>query len=107
VLPEAHERDLHGVVPIASGNRSLIGPSFPSSVTRRRRIDWLSKQLAGKTYLVGEKFSVADAYLFTVLSWAGHVGFDLSRWPVVQDYVARVGAQPKVAEAMKAEGLLA
>jgi len=75
--------------------------------TLSRRVEWLSKQLAGKTYLLGEKFSVADGYLFTVLSWAGHVGFDLSRWPVVEDYVARVRARPKVAEAMKAEGLLA
>lgn len=75
--------------------------------TLTKRIDWLSKQLAGRKYLQGDTFSVADGYLFTVLSWAGHVGFDLSRWPVVQEYVARVGARPKVIEAMKAEGLIA
>jgi glutathione S-transferase len=54
---------------------------------------------------MGEKFSVADGYLFTVLGWARHVGFDLGKWPVVQQYAARIGQRPKVIEAMKAEGL--
>jgi glutathione S-transferase len=54
---------------------------------------------------MGERFTVADGYLFTVLGWAGHVGFDLSPWPVLRDYAARVGARPAVAEALKAEGL--
>ena len=71
-----------------------------------KRLDWLSAQLAGKQYLMGDKFSVADGYLFTVLGWAKHVSFDLGRWPVIEDYAARVGRRPKVVEAMKAEGLL-
>ena len=75
-------------------------------VTLSKRLDWLSKQLEGKSYLMGETFSVADAYLFTVLGWAAHVGFDLSKWPVLQQYSARVGARPKVVEALKAEGLV-
>lgn len=74
--------------------------------TLSKRLDWLSKQLGGKRYLMGDTFTVADGYLFTVLGWARHVGFDLSRWPLVQDYAARVGARPKVVEAMRAEGLL-
>ena len=74
--------------------------------TLSKRLDWLSKQLEGKNYLMGETFSVADAYLFTVLGWAAHVGFDLSKWPVLQQYSARVGARPKVVEALKAEGLV-
>ena len=45
------------------------------------RFDWLAKQLEGKQYLMGDKFSVADAYLFTMLNWAPMVKFDLSRWP--------------------------
>ena len=48
-------------------------------------------QLEGKQFLMGEKFSVADGYLFTILGWAKLVGFDLSKWPVIQQYVARVG----------------
>jgi glutathione S-transferase len=74
--------------------------------TLSKRLDWLSKQLEGKQYLMGEKFTVADGYLFTILSWAKIVGFDLGKWPVIQQYVARVGQRPKVIEAMKAEGLV-
>ena len=70
------------------------------------RFDWLSKQLEGKKYLMGDKFSVADAYLFTILNWAGPSKFDMSKWPVLQDYHKRVGARPKVQEALKAEGLV-
>lgn len=71
-----------------------------------KRFDYLSTRLAGKSYLLGEKFSVADAYLFTVLNWTGFVGIDLSRWPVLKAYHARVAARPRVQEALQAEGLL-
>jgi glutathione S-transferase len=74
--------------------------------TLSRRLDWLAQQLKGKQYLMGDNFSVADAYLFTVLGWAKHANFDLSKWPVIEQYIARVGARPKVVEAMKAEGLV-
>jgi len=70
-----------------------------------QRLDWLSTRLAGQDYLTGAQFSVADAYLFTVLSWNRWVGLDTARWPVLEAYVARVGARPKVQEALKAEGL--
>jgi glutathione S-transferase len=55
---------------------------------------------------MGEQFTVADAYLFTVLSWSRHLNFDLGKWPQVQRYVERVGARPQVTEALKAEGLV-
>jgi glutathione S-transferase len=71
-----------------------------------KRFDWLSKQLEGKDYLMGDKFTVADGYLFTVLSWGKHVGIDLPRWPTLAAYAARVAARPKVQEALKAEGLV-
>ena len=70
------------------------------------RLDWLAKQLEGKQYVMGDKFSVADAYLFTVLNWAPMVKFDMSRWPALTDYHQRVGQRPKVQEALKAEGLV-
>jgi glutathione S-transferase len=78
------------------------------SVTDRLalRFDWLAKQLEGKQYLMGEKFSVADAYLFTILNWAAPSKFDLGKWPVLQAYHKRVAARPKVQEALKAEGLV-
>ena len=71
-----------------------------------RRIAWLDQQLAGKQYLMGDKFSVADAYLFTVLRWSPRVGVDLSKSANVVAYMDRVAARPKVQEALKAEGLL-
>lgn len=51
-------------------------------------------------------FTVADAYLLTVLGWTRYTGTDLARWPVLQAYVARVAARPQVRVAMKEEGLL-
>jgi len=81
---------------------------WKAAVTERLgvRMDYLAKELAGKQYLMGEKFSVADAYLFTILNWAPMVKFDMSRWPAVTEYYKRVGARPKVQEALKAEGLV-
>ena len=69
------------------------------------RFDWIAGQLKGRDYLTGS-FTVADAYLFVVLGWTKFTGPDLARWPVLQDYVARVAARPRVQEALKAEGLL-
>ena len=71
-----------------------------------KRFDWISKQLDGKSYLMGETFTVADGYLFTVLNWCQWVGIDLANWPVLAAYQARVSARPKVQEALKAEGLI-
>lgn len=71
-----------------------------------KRFDWVAEQLKGKDYLMGDTFTVADAYLFTLLTWTKHVGIDLARWPVLGAYKARVAARPKVREAMIAEGLI-
>jgi glutathione S-transferase len=70
------------------------------------RFDWVEQQLAGKDYLTGKTFSVADAYLFVLLGWTKFVGMDLARWPNLAAFHARVGARPKVQEALRAEGLL-
>jgi len=70
------------------------------------RLDWVAKQLEGKQYIMGDKFTVADAYLFTILNWAGPSKFDMSKWPAITDYQKRVAARPKVQEALKAEGLV-
>ena len=71
-----------------------------------KRLAVAAAQLGGRDYLFGQDFSVADAYLFTVLSWAGYVKLDLSPWPVLKDYQARVAARPAVRAAMLAEGLI-
>jgi glutathione S-transferase len=84
-----------------------FSPLFkPNTPDEYKRIEWLDKQLDGKDYLMGNTFSVADAYAFTVLSWTKPLQFDLSRWPNVTAYLARVGARPKVQEALRSEGLL-
>ncbi|MGE3149746.1 MAG: glutathione transferase GstA [Pseudorhodoplanes sp.] len=70
-----------------------------------KRFDWLQKELAGKQFLMGDKYTIADAYLFTVLRWTVPVNIDVSRWPGLKAYMDRVAARPKVAEALKAEGL--
>lgn len=72
-----------------------------------KRFDWLQNALAGRDYLLGNQFTVADAYLFTVLGWASVVGVDLSPWPALQKYHAAIAARPAVAAALQAEGALA
>jgi glutathione S-transferase len=90
----------------------LFQPTTPSEFKETvkekigTRFDWVAEQLKGKDYLMGGTFTVADAYLFTMLTWTKHVGIDLARWPVLTAYKARVAARPKVREAMLAEGLI-
>jgi glutathione S-transferase len=74
--------------------------------TLTERFGYLARSLEGRDYLMGSQFTVADAYLFTVLSWAGYVKLDLSGWPAVQAYLGRVGARPAVQQALRDEGLI-
>jgi len=74
--------------------------------TLSTRLAWVAGQLADRDYLMGARFTVADAYLFTVLSWAAYVQFDLSAWPVLAAYLQRVGARPAVQQALREEGLV-
>lgn len=90
----------------------LFRPNTPEE-TRAERVAYLSKryavvekQLAGHPYLLGDNFTVADAYLFTVTNWAGTVKFDLSPFPGLRAFQERIAARPAVKAAMKAEGLL-
>ena len=90
----------------------LFNPAMPEeakALYRTRlgdRFKWVDGQLAGKNYLMGEDFSVADAYLFVVAGWGKHVGVDISGLANLGAFMARVGARPAVQEALKAEGLL-
>lgn len=72
----------------------------------QRRLGYVNAELAGRSFLMGDAFSVADAYLFTVLSWAGYIKLDLSDWPALVAFQQRVGARPAVQAVLKAEGLL-
>lgn len=70
-----------------------------------KRADILVQQLDGKPYAMGDKFTVVDAYLFTLLGWTNVLKVDTSKWPVLADYRARVAARPAVKETLRAEGL--
>ena len=67
------------------------------------KLGWLDGRLAGKQFLLGDQFSVADAYLFTLLRWTKGVGIELSQWPSLKAYFDRVGERPKVKEALDVE----
>ena len=69
-----------------------------------KRFDYLDRALGANPHLMGE-FSIADAYLFTVLNWTGRLQVDLSKWPNIQAFKARIAERPAVKKAMKAEGL--
>jgi glutathione S-transferase len=71
-----------------------------------RRLAHPGEVLAAGEYLMGKQFSVADAYLFTVLNWAGKVEFDLAPWPALAAFQARVAARPAVQQALREEGLI-
>ena len=71
-----------------------------------RRLGYAETQLANKPYLMGDHFTVADAYFFVVMNWSNIVGFDLTPFSHIKEYMARIVAHPAVQAAMKAEGLL-
>jgi len=70
-----------------------------------QRLTWLARELTGP-YLMGEGFSVADAYLFVCLNWTQFLKFDLSPWPGLIGFMHRVAARPAVQQALAAEGLV-
>ncbi len=71
-----------------------------------RRLGFVDQALTGHDYLTGSQFSVADAYLFTVLSWTRYVNIDLAPWPALAAFQARVATRPAVQAAIQSEGLL-
>jgi glutathione S-transferase len=90
----------------------LFNPAMPEEAKALfrtkvlERLTWVNTQLEGRQYLMGDSFSVPDAYLFTVLNWTKPTSIDLSPYPNLQKYHQRVGARPAVQAAMKAEGLI-
>ncbi len=90
----------------------LFQPAMPEEakqIFRDRlvsRFQWVDGQLAGKNYLMGNLFTVADGYLFVVTRWAKALNIDLSALANLAAHQERVGARPAVQEALKAEGLL-
>ncbi|KQT12293.1 glutathione transferase GstA [Ramlibacter sp. Leaf400] len=89
----------------------LFNPAMPGEGKKvfldklAQRFEWIDQQLEGRDYLMGDNFSVADAYLFTVSNWAKPMNIDLSQRKNLLAWRERVGARPAVQEAMKFEGL--
>jgi glutathione S-transferase len=67
------------------------------------RAGWLDGQMTDRPYIMGTQFSVADAYLFTVLSWCAHLGIALDRWPALKKHQALIAARPAVIATIQAE----
>jgi glutathione S-transferase len=90
----------------------LFNPAIPDEVKTffKDRINgkftYVNQALAGKDYLMGSQFTVADGYLFTILRWADGQKVDISSLENLVAYKARVAARPMVQEALKAEGLM-
>lgn len=89
----------------------LFGSRFPDATKEiykanlKRRYEYLDRRLNERDYLMGNQFTVADAYLFVVTSWAGYLKIDLSMFRNVMAYMERMKIRPSVREAMRAEGL--
>ena len=103
---------------VSSELHKAFAPLFSSTATDEDKqaqklivggkLDYINDILSdGREYLVDNKFTVADAYLFVVANWSNFTGIDLSKWSHVADFVKRVSSREKVQLALKAEGLLA
>lgn len=67
------------------------------------RLDYLDGRLKDRTYLCGDAFTIADAYCFMILNWAGYLEMDLARWPHAKRYHEGIAARSRVREALAAE----
>ena len=94
------------------GLGGLFNPAMPEdakAIMRSRvgdKLRWVDGQLEGRDYLMGDAFTLPDAYLFTVVNWTGRVGVDIALYKHLGAFMARMAARPAVQSAMKAEGLI-
>jgi glutathione S-transferase len=93
----------HAFAPFFHGNDENRGTEARGTI--RKRLSFIADRIGGHDYLMGDKFTVADAYLFVMLRWCDMAGIDLGEFPVLDRYRARIAARPPVQAAMKAEGL--
>lgn len=97
---------------VHKGFSPLFNPAMPDEAKKLARdkvisrLTWVDEQLAGKDYLMGDAFSVPDAYLFTVANWTKPLGLDISGLKNLGAFMDRVAARPAVQKAMKHEGLI-
>ena len=97
---------------VHKGFGAVFNPAMPEdgkAVMRARvlsRLTWVDAQLEGKPYLMGDAFSIADPYLFTVANWTKYTDIDISGMKNLSAFQARMAARPTVQAALRAEGLL-
>lgn len=97
---------------VHKGHSLLWNPATPPDVRERtvkglgNRFTLIAKTLGQQPYLTGNGFTVADAYLFVILNWSGLLKVDLSPWPALAAFQARVAARPAVQATLRAEGFL-
>ncbi|WP_449434904.1 glutathione transferase GstA [Pseudomonas putida] len=91
---------------------ALFNPSISAEAKTKtietfgKRLAFVEKALQGKDFLMGKSFSVADAYLFTIVNWAPMLSIDISPWPTVAEFQKRIASRPAVQKTLKAEGLI-
>ena len=85
----------------------LFNPAYESKEYSKgnlsKRFEYLNKLLESRKFLLGDGFTVADGYLYTLPNWAKPLGIDLARWPALASYHAGIASRPKVQEALSAE----
>lgn len=97
---------------IHKGFGALFNPAMPEEAKQvvtnllTSRLQTVEEYLANRAFLLGDDFTVADAYLFVTLRWGTYVNIDISRWPVLSNYAAKISARPAVQKALKEEGLV-
>lgn len=96
---------------IHKGFGPLFNPATPEEMKTAikarlaKRFGFAAAALEDRDYLMGDTFTVADAYLFTMLRWTHSSGVDISPWPALGKYIERIAARPAVIATLKAEGL--
>lgn len=97
---------------VHKGFGPLFNPATPAEykdIAKKalsNRLDYLAARLASHDYLLGERFSVADGYLFTVLGWTKWVGIEIEAWPALAAFQQRIGARASVRDALAAEAAI-
>jgi glutathione S-transferase len=93
-----------GVAPMMNPALSEVVPIFIENLIDK--FACVESILGDSNFLIGDQFTIADAYLFTTLSWLGHLQIDMTQWPHLQAYQGRIGLRPAVQQALAEEGLV-
>ena len=97
---------------VHKGFGPLWNPQVEPAVRERtiaalgNRFGYVAQTLGKQPYLMGQTFTIADAYLFVILNWTGYHKVDLKPWPALTEFQARIAKRPAVQATLKVEGLV-